>query len=75
MPEVLVAYISSVIPTQPLPSDLILDPSKPELRSTHLKSIYKLATIHSSSLARYLGAIDSATSVTVTSKLKKLLAL
>jgi hypothetical protein len=26
VPEVLVAYISSVLPTQPLPSDLIVDP-------------------------------------------------
>src|SRR5579872_1343530 len=77
VPEVLVAYISSVIPTQPLPFDLILDPSKPEFHSTHLKTVsalrlHKLATIHSSSLARYLGAIDSATFATVTSKLKQL---
>src|SRR5690242_13282164 len=80
VPEVLVAYISSVIPTQPLPSDLILDPSKPELRPTHLKSIsalrlHKLATIHSSSLARYLGTIDSASMAIVASKLKQLLTL
>jgi hypothetical protein len=32
VPEVLVAYISSVIPSQALPSDLLLDPAK--LRST-----------------------------------------
>jgi hypothetical protein len=38
IPEVLVAYISSVIPTQLLPSDVLLDPSKPEFRSTHLKT-------------------------------------
>ena len=29
VPEVLVAYISSVLPAQPLPSDLILDPAQP----------------------------------------------
>jgi len=80
VPEVLVAYISSVIPTQPLPSDLILDPSKPEFRSSHLKSLsalrlHKLATIHSSSLARYLGTIDSATVAIVATKLKHLLTL
>jgi mRNA interferase MazF len=56
IPEVLVAYISSVIPAQPLPSDLLLDPGEPEFRSTNLKTIsalrlLKLATIHSSSLA------------------------
>src|SRR6266851_2736071 len=66
IPEVLVAYISSVIPTQSLPSDLVLDPGKTEFRSTNLKTrsalrLHKLATIHSSSLARYLGAIDPST--------------
>jgi mRNA interferase MazF len=80
VPEVLVAYISSVIPAEPVPSDLILDPSKPEFRSTHLKTmsalrLHKLATIHSSSLARYLGTIESATLATTTSKLKELLGL
>ena len=78
VPEVLVAYISSVIPAQPLPSDLILDPNKLEFRSTHLKSasvvrLHKLATIHSSSLARYLGAVDDATVAIVATKLKQLL--
>src|SRR6516162_600184 len=64
IPEVLVAYISSVVPTQPLPSDILLDPSEPEFRETHLKTksalrLHKLATIHSSSMVRYLGIIDS----------------
>jgi mRNA interferase MazF len=80
IPEVLVAYISSVIPTQPLPSDVLIDPSKPEFRSTHLKAIsalrlHKLATVHSSSLARYLGALDSFTQGTVAAKLRDLLRL
>jgi mRNA-degrading endonuclease toxin of MazEF toxin-antitoxin module len=80
IPEVLVAYISSVNPTNTLPSDLFFDPSMPEFRSTHLKvpstlRLHKLATIHSSSLARYLGTIDSATLAIVASKLKQLLAL
>jgi mRNA interferase MazF len=80
VPEVLVAYISSVTPTQALPSDLFLDPSMPEFGSTHLKvastlRLHKLATIHSSSLARYLGAIDAAALATVATKLKQLLSL
>ena len=37
-PEVLVAYISPVIPAQLFGTDLLLDPSKPEFRSTHLKT-------------------------------------
>ena len=66
VPEVLVSYISSVIPSQLLPSDLVLDPAKPEFRSTNLKtlstlSLHKLATIHTSSLVRYLGVVDGPT--------------
>jgi len=80
VPEVLVAYISSVIPAITLPSDLFIDPGTPEFRSTLLKvpstlRLHKLATIHSSSLARYLGSIDSTTLAIVSSKLNHLLAL
>jgi mRNA interferase MazF len=80
IPEVLVAYISSVIPTQPLPSDLLVNPGEPEFHSTHLKTIsalrlHKLATIHSSSLARYLGVVGPSTSRTIADKLKDLLKL
>src|SRR5712692_4922931 len=80
IPEVLVAYISSVIPAQLLTSDVLLDPGKPEFQSCHLKTIsalrlHKLATIHCSSLVRYLGNIDSATQATVASKLRDLLKL
>ena len=57
IPQVLVACISSVIPGALLPSDMVLEPDKPEFRSTHLKTtsalrLHKLATIHCSSLAR-----------------------
>lgn len=80
IPEVLVAYISSVVPMQALPSDVTLDPQKFEFKSTHLKTLsilrlHKLATIHASSLARYMGAIDPATSGIVAGRLKTLLAL
>jgi mRNA interferase MazF len=37
VPEVLVAYVSSVLPAQPLSSDLSLDPAQPEFRTTNLK--------------------------------------
>jgi mRNA interferase MazF len=80
VPEVLVAYISSVIPTGLLPSDLLLDPTLPEFRSTNLKTLsalrlHKLATIHCSSLVRYLGRVDSRTQGAVASKLRDLLQL
>jgi len=78
VPEILVAYISSVVPAQLLPSDILLDPSKPEYQSTHLKTLsvlrlHKLATIHCSSLARYLGVVAPSTQSTVTNKLRELL--
>lgn len=79
-PEVLVAYISSVLPPEPLHSDLILDPTRPEFQSTHLMvtsalRLHKLATIHCSSLARHLCALDSAQYAVVTGKLRALLGL
>ena len=80
IPEVLVAYISSVMPVQILSSDIVIDPSKPEFRSTHLKTrsalrLHKLATIPLSSFARYLGVVDSATQSIVATKLRDLLKL
>jgi mRNA interferase MazF len=80
LPEVLVAYISSVMPAQPLSSDMILDPDRLEYRSTHLKAIsvlrlHKLATIHCSNLARYLGLLDSAATAVARTKLRTLLEL
>ena len=80
IPEVVVAYISSVIPAQALSSDVLIDPGKPEFRSTHLKTtsvlrLHKLATIQSSSLARYLGVVDASIQRAVVGKLKSLLKL
>jgi hypothetical protein len=80
VPEILVSYISSVIPGQLLPSDLVLDPARAEFHSTNLKTLstlrlHKLATIHISSLVRYLGVVDGPTFDTVAEKLAGLLAL
>jgi len=80
VPKVLVSYISSVIPSQLLPSDLLLDPAIPEFHSTNLKALstlrlHKLATIHTSSLVHYLGVIDGPTVDIVAGKLKVFLAL
>ena len=79
-PEVLVSYISSVMPSQVLPSDLVLDPARPEFRSTNLKTPstlrpHKLATIHTSSLVRYPGVVDGPSFNIVGKKLKVFLAL
>jgi mRNA interferase MazF len=79
-PEVLVAYISSVVPARLLPSDLLVDPAVPGFRSTNLKTtsalrLHKLATIHCSSLARNLGVMDNEALSMVASKLRDLLRL
>ena len=78
VPEILVAYISSVIPPQLLQSDIPIDPAEQEFHSTHLKTVsvlrlHKLATIHCSSLARYLGTIAPFTQSLVVNKLRELL--
>ena len=78
VPEVVVAYISSVIPLQPLATDIVLDPANPDFQTTHLKTksmlrLHKLATIHSTSLARHLGSVNLETSALVATKLKNLL--
>ena len=78
VPEVLVVYISSVIPSQLLPSDLILDPALQQFHSTHLKTtsalrLHKLATIHCTSLVRYLGRLETETWLMATQKLTSLL--
>ena len=38
IPEVLVAYISSVIPTTMLPTDLLLDPTRSDSKTLNLKT-------------------------------------
>jgi len=63
--EVLVAYISSVIPPDHLETDMLLDPEVDADRDTNLKvrsvvRLHKLATIHRSSLVRFLGRMSPA---------------
>jgi mRNA interferase MazF len=78
IPEVLVAYISSVMPTQLLTSDIVLDPSLPDHSSTKLKSksvlrLHKLATIHQTSIVRQLGTLPPTVAVQVDQALRDLL--
>jgi mRNA interferase MazF len=78
IPEILVAYISSVIPSQILPSDILLDPSRLEHKSANLKvpfviRLHKLATIHTRSLVRQLGIMPSQLTSDVSVKLRSLL--
>lgn len=80
VPEVLVAYITSVVPASSLPTDILLDPSQPESRGTNLKTasilrLHKLATIHHSDLVRLLGGLSPTVWQEVEIKLRLLLKL
>jgi mRNA-degrading endonuclease toxin of MazEF toxin-antitoxin module len=80
VPEVQVAYITSVMPAGLLPTDIVLDPSRPEhattnLRTTSVLRLHKLATIHESDVARYLGKLSAAAQAEVEAKLQILLNL
>ena len=80
VPEVLVAYISSVIPSPMLPSDLTLDPELPDHVSTNLKTksvvrLHKLATIHLRNRVRHLGSLSATTASEVDDILRTHLSL
>jgi mRNA interferase MazF len=80
VPEVLVAYVSSVVPPALLPSDLVIDPASPAHAVTNLKTVsvlrlHKLATIHRRSVVRYLGKVSPATAADIALKLRSLLGL
>lgn len=80
VPEILVAYVSSVIPAQILPTDILVDPLIPAHAGTNLKvrsviRLHKLATIHVTTIARRLGQIDSQSAIEVRAKLRALLKL
>lgn len=78
--EVLVAYVSSVIPLSPLPTDITINPADSEHVSTGLKSpsvirLHKLATIHGSRVRRFLGVSAPALLTEIRGRLKDLLQL
>ena len=78
--EVVAAYISSIVPSALLPSDLVLNPQNSKDASTGLKVIsvlrlHKLATIHSSIFQRRLGELAPETLEQVDSRLRILLSL
>ena len=79
IPELLVAYISSVLPATLMPSDLVLDPARREFRSTNRKTasvlrLHKPATVHASMMARHLGDLPDGQKAIVAAKLRDLLA-
>jgi hypothetical protein len=80
VPEVLTAYMTSIIPPTLLPTDIVIDPSQLQHAGTNLKQVtlvrlHKLATIHDSDVIRRLGQVSTATWADVEVKLKFLLNL
>lgn len=80
VPEVLTAYLSSVIPSPLLPSDLLLDPSLPAYAGTNLKALsvirlHKLASVHQRDAFRRVGTLSAAAMLEVEQRLRILLAL
>ena len=78
VPEVVVAYITSVPPEAPLASDLLVHPSLPGGLGTNLKTssairLHKVATLHAWSLVRYLGKLPPATFQEVGARMRALL--
>src|SRR5438477_10419672 len=66
VPEVLTAYMTSVIPAAFLPTDILIDPKQPQHSTTNLKQVtllrlHKLATVHDSDIIRHLGHVSAAT--------------
>jgi hypothetical protein len=80
VPEVLPAYMTSVIPASLLPTDIPIDPKQPRHAGTGLKQVtllrlHKLATIHDTDVYRHLGQVSAATQTEVEVKLRLLLKL
>src|SRR5438132_1349307 len=80
VPEVLVAYITKVVPPTLLGTDILLDPGSKEHASSGLKGVsllrlHKLGTIHASDLVRSLGKLSPSTWIEVETKLRILLGL
>ena len=80
VPEVIVAYISSVMPAGLLISDIVLYAAHPDYQSTNLKSIsvlrlHKLATIHGRSVVRRLGQLSTSVASEVDMRLRSMFSI
>jgi len=78
--DVILAFVSSVVPAEVLPTDLIVDPKAPEGRSAGLKQISvikcdKLATVQRRVLLGELGVLSTPCLIELDRRLKYALAL
>jgi mRNA interferase MazF len=80
VPGVLVAYITSIVPSPLLATDIVIDPADPSLAQSTLKQVsvirlHKLATRHKSDIVRAIGTVSPKTWADVEAKLRLLLNL
>ncbi len=80
VPEFLTAYMTSVIPPNLLPTDILIDPKQPQyvgcgLKQVTLLRLHKLATLHDGDIMRNLGRVSSTTWKDIETKLRLLLNL
>jgi mRNA interferase MazF len=78
--HVVIAYLSSVVPTIVLPSDLVLDPMDPDFRRTGLQvrsvlRLHRLATVRTRLFIRMLGELSDGQLQQVESRLRRVLSL
>jgi mRNA-degrading endonuclease toxin of MazEF toxin-antitoxin module len=78
VPEVLTAFMTSVVPATLLSTDILMDPKQPQhtrsgLKQVTLLRLHKLATIHDSDVVRRIGELSPTTWTEVEAKLRSLL--
>jgi mRNA interferase MazF len=78
--HIVIAFISSVVPSSQLPTDIVLDPADPSFSATGLRvrsviRLHRLATIAASIVRRELGELAPAQRATVNQRLRQLFGL
>lgn len=78
--HVILAFITSQIPSDLLESDLILDSKEPEFSATGLRvsstlRLHRMMTVSTSLIRRELGSLSPGMQIKVTEKLRKLFGL
>lgn len=76
--HVILAFITSVIPTDLMATDIVLDTSDPDFAATGLRvssaiRLHRLMTVSTALVKRELGVLSSDTQVKIAEKLCKLL--
>jgi mRNA interferase MazF len=78
--HVVLAFITSRVPIQPLPSDVVVEPTSPEFDRTGLRvpstiQLHRLITVTTALLRRELGIVPSVMQAEVDQRLRQLFEL